>query len=152
MEVQIKKIDSIDIELMNLLLLADPSIDHIKRYISDSYKFVAIHDGETIGIIIVTRIDELKVEIINVAVDEEFQGKGIGKKLIQSAIQFSKSLNVQRIEIGTGNSSLMQLALYQKLGFRIFEIWENHFLKNYEEDIFENGIQCRDMIRLKIDL
>jgi len=152
MEVVIKKIESIDEVPMDLLLLADPSIDHIRKYINGSFIFVALFDELTVGAVIVLRLDESTMEIINVSVNEDYQGIGIGKKLIQKAIDLCRELNAQRIEIGTGNSSLMQLGFYQKCGFRIHEIWEDHFTKNYEEEIYENGIQCKDMIRLKIDL
>ena len=152
MEVIIKKIESIDEVPIDLLLLADPSIEHVRRYIDGSFIFAAIYDELTVGVVVVLRLDDSTMEIINVSVNEDYQGKGIGKKLIQKAIGLCRDLNAHRIEIGTGNSSLMQLGLYQKCGFRIHEIWEDHFVKNYEDEIYENGIQCRDMIRLKIDL
>ena len=152
MEVIIKKLESMDKVPMDLLLLADPSIEHIKQYLYDSFIFVATYDEVTVGVVVVSRLDESAMEIINVSVNEHFQGTGIGKKLIHKAIDFCRDMHSQRIEIGTGNSSLMQLGFYQKCGFRIYEIWEDHFVKNYEEEIYENGIQCRDMVRLKIDL
>ncbi len=152
MEVVIKKLESMDKVPMDLLLLADPSIEHIKQYLDGSFIFVAIYDELTVGVVVVWRLDESTMEIINVSVNEDYQGMGIGKKLIQKAIDLCRELNAHRIEIGTGNSSLTQLGFYQKCGFRIHEIWEDHFIKNYEEEIYENGIQCKDMIRLKIDL
>ena len=36
----------------------------------------------------------------------------------------------------------------QKCGFRITGIDIDFFIRCYQEEIFENGIQCRDMIRL----
>ncbi|MCA9766887.1 MAG: hypothetical protein KC455_10775 [Carnobacterium sp.] len=54
--------------------------------------------------------------------------------------------------LGTGNSSIGQLALYQKYHFRIIGIDTNFFTKYYTSNIFENGIQCMDMIRLSQDL
>ncbi len=56
------------------------------------------------------------------------------------------------MEIGTGNSSVNQLSLYQKCGFRITGIEHDYFTKHYEEEIVENGLLCRDMIRLSLDL
>ena len=64
----------------------------------------------------------------------------------------SKASGYKTIEVGTGNSSIGQLALYQKCGFRITSIDRDFFIRNYEDDIFENGIWCRDMIRLSQDL
>ena len=91
---------------------------------------------------------KLTVEIKNVAVKPEFQGQGIGSYLIENVVQIA-SLNRQKsICIGTANSSLGQLYLYQKLGFDISEIRKNFFIDNYKEPIYENGIQAKHMIML----
>ncbi|WP_298614537.1 hypothetical protein [uncultured Odoribacter sp.] len=58
----------------------------------------------------------------------------------------------QMLEVGTGNAGIGQLALYQKCGFTIIEIDFDFFRKNYTESIFENGIECRHMVRLSMDL
>lgn len=39
--------------------------------------------------------------------------------MLSHAIQIAKEMNIKTVEIGTGNSSVSQLALYQKYGFRI---------------------------------
>ena len=89
-------------------------------------------------------------EIINLAVEEGLQGKGIGKLLIKHSIQTAKQMGFKTVEIATGNSSIYQLALYQKEGFRMTGIDHDFFIRNYQEPIFENGIECRDLIRLSI--
>ncbi len=50
---------------------------------------------------------------MNVAVVEEEHGRGIGKQLVLDAIKVAKKKGYKTIEIGTGNSSIGQLALYQ---------------------------------------
>lgn len=92
------------------------------------------------------------VELVNVAVSEGQQGKGFGKQLVMHAIREAGKEGYQTIEIGTGNSSIGQLALYQKCGFRVVGVDADFFIRHYSEEIFENGIQCRDMIRLSQDL
>ncbi len=92
------------------------------------------------------------IELVNIAVKEEKQGMGIGRFMILDAIERTKFLGVKTLEVGTGNSSLGQLVLYQKLGFRIVGIDRDFFIKYYKEEIIENGIICIDMIRLSIDL
>lgn len=54
--------------------------------------------------------------------------------------------------VGTGNSSLDQLAFYQKGGFRICGVDRDFFVQNYDQQIVENAIQCLDMIRLSMEL
>lgn len=77
---------------------------------------------------------------------------GIGKKLIEHSIQTARLQGFKTLEIGTGNSSIGQLALYQKCGFRVTGVDRDYFVRHYKEPIFERGIQCKDMIRLSMDL
>ena len=56
------------------------------------------------------------------------------------------------IEVGTGNSGVGQLYLYQKCGFRIVGVDRDFFVRHYPQPIVENGLLCRDMIRLAQDL
>ncbi|WP_410515210.1 GNAT family N-acetyltransferase [Paenibacillus sp. BR2-3] len=137
---------------IELLLLADPSEEIIKEYLARGQCFVAHINEEIIGALVLIRTRPETVEIVNIAVREDFQGKGIGKKLIFNAMEKAKEQNAKTIEIGTGNSSIDQLMIYQKCGFRITGIDRDFFTRHYKEEIHENGIQCRDMIRLGLDL
>lgn len=137
---------------LELLLLADPSENKIKDYLNQGTCFVFIKEKETLGAYVLAPVDKNIVEIMNVAVEESEQGKGIGKLLILDAIERAKQAGYKRIEIGTGNSSIGQLALYQKCGFRLTSIEKDYFTKNYSEPIIENGIRCVDRINLSIDL
>lgn len=135
-----------------LLLMADPSIEMINKYLGKGECFVAEKGGQIIGVYVLLPIDSDKVELINIAVSENYQGRGIGKQLVLDAINTARKKGFKTIEVGTGNSSIGQLALYQKCGFRITCIDFDFFTKNYPEEIYENGIQCRDMIRLTQEL
>ena len=137
---------------MNLLLLADPSEEQVISYAHEGDCFVAVAHDEVVGVYVLLQKGEHTAEIMNVAVAEYMQGQGLGKKLVLHALEVAKSLGLTKVEIGTGNSSIGQLALYQKCGFRITGIVENFFVDNYPEPIFENGIQCRDMIRLTFNV
>lgn len=136
----------------DLLLLADPSINLINEYLKLSDVFIAKQNEKTIGVIVILPLTSETVEIKNIAVNPEYQGKGIGSFLIENSIQTTISNDQKSICIGTANSSIGQLCLYQKLGFEITEIQKNFFLKNYTEPIYENGIQAKHMILLKKSL
>ena len=135
---------------MELLLLADPSETSIEKYIHKSKVFVTVEDTLIVGVYVLMEMAPGKAEIMNVAVAETHQGKGIGKALVQHAIKSARLLGMESIEIGTGNSSIQELALYQKCGFRLKEIIHDYFVDNYDEPIFENSIQCRDMVLLQL--
>lgn len=135
-----------------LFLLADPSKEMIEKYIRDSDIYCAKLNNELVGVYVLTKPSQDIIELKNIAVEPTHQGKGIGKKLVVHAINNAKTMGVKRIEVGTGNSSLSQLAFYKKCGFKIVGVEKDFFTKNYSEQIIENGIVCTDMIRLAIKL
>lgn len=135
-----------------LLYLADPSKESINDYISRGNLYVASIENEVVGAYVILKTRPLTAEIMNISVNEAYQKKGIGKVLIEHAISTSKNLNIKTLEVGTGNSSIDQLAFYQKCGFRIVGVDKDFFKKHYNEKIIENGIECVDMIRMSMDL
>ncbi|TFE00800.1 N-acetyltransferase [Jeotgalibacillus sp. R-1-5s-1] len=148
----IERLHSISPDAMDLLLLADPSEEVIHSYVHRGFCYAAYLNESLTGIYVLLPTRPQTIELVNIAVDDKCQGQGIGKKLVLHAIEESRKLHYHTIEIGTGNSSLPQLGLYQKCGFRITGIDHDFFTRHYSEPIFENGIQCRDMIRLSMDL
>lgn len=149
---EIKRLEKQEKVPLELLLLADPSKIIVEDYVAKGECFIAENEEQTIGVYVLLPTRPQTVEIVNVAVAEDYQGKGIGKLLVSHAIRVAKTQGYKTIEIGTGNSSIGQLALYQKCGFRIVSVDHNYFIKHYSEEIYENGIQCIDMIRLSQDL
>lgn len=136
----------------SLLLLADPSHQQIQTYLKTGIGYQAIIDDQVVGVYVLQLRSTGHYELMNIAVLEAHQGKGIGKTLLQHAIDYCRQKQAHTLEIGTGNSSLSQLAFYQKLGFRIVRVIPNFFVTHYDEPIFENGIQCRDMLILSMQL
>ncbi|WP_066290876.1 GNAT family N-acetyltransferase [Bacillus sp. FJAT-29937] len=137
---------------IELLLLADPSLKLVEEYTQRGECFVAEMDGQIVGVYVLLQTRPETVELVNIAVIETHQGHGIGKQLIIHAIQTAKLSGYKTMEVGTGNSSIGQLALYQKCGFRMTGIDLDFFTRHYPEEIIENGILCRDMVRLSQDL
>lgn len=137
---------------IDLLFLADPSVSIIENYIEREKCFVTEIEGEIVGEYVLLPTRPETVELVNVAVSPTHQGKGIGKSLVKNSIKQATQDGYKTIEVGTGNSGLAQLALYQKCEFRIIGVDTDFFVRNYSEDIFENGIQCRDMVRMSQQL
>ena len=124
----------------------------MEAYLAEGECYVAEEKGEIDWRLCdCAELSATAMEIKNIAVREDRQGQGIGKQLLQAAIQVAKNKGYEQVEIGTGNSSIGQLALYQKCGFRISSVIPNFFVDHYDEVIIENGIQCTDMIRLTLD-
>lgn len=132
----------------SLLLLADPSKEMIDGYLGPSQIYIAEQGGKIVGTMVLQPLGNNLIEIKNIAVLEELQGKGIGKYLIENAIQIAREMKMRYIQIGTANSSIGQLYLYQKMGFEIEGVKRNYFTDNYMEKIYENGIEAKHMIML----
>ncbi|RBP25567.1 acetyltransferase (GNAT) family protein [Bacillus mycoides] len=152
MKMDIRKLNEGEQLPMELLLLADPSREIVEEYVNRGECFITEIEQQTIGVYVLLPTRPETVELVNVAVVEDQHGRGIGKRLVLDAIRVAKTKGYKTIEIGTGNSSVGQLALYQKCGFRIIGVDMDFFVRHYSEKIFENGIQCKDMVRLSQDL
>ncbi|MVP00845.1 GNAT family N-acetyltransferase [Paenibacillus lutrae] len=137
---------------MDLLLSADPSEVIVEEYLRRGQCFIALMKETVIGEYVLLPTRPETIELVNVAVAEEYQGQGVGKNLVNHAVKQARDSGYRTIEVGTGNSSVDQLALYQKCGFRMTGIDRDFFIRHYPEEIYENGIQVRDMVRLSQDL
>ena len=96
---------------MALLLEADPSEQKVKAYLQKSNCFVAKLAEKMIGVYVLLPIQEDTIELMNIAVEPALQGKGIGRILLQHAIESAKRLGAKRLELGTGTFGY-QLTFY----------------------------------------
>ncbi|WP_419884221.1 GNAT family N-acetyltransferase [Peribacillus sp. B-H-3] len=149
---EIRKLHNGEKYPMNLLLEADPSEEIVKEYLTRGECYTAWDERQIAGVYVLLPTRPETAELVNVAVAKEKRGKGIGKELVMHAVMSAKEKGFKTIEVGTGNSSIDQLAFYQKCGFRMNGIDKDFFIKHYHEEIYENGIRCRDMVRLSQDL
>lgn len=145
---KIRKLDRTESPPWELLALADPSRVIVEGYVKSGIVYVGEEAGEIVGAYVLKETQKVIAEIMNIAVHERFQNRGLGKQLLSHAIEETSRRGYARLEIGTGNSSIHQLKLYQQCGFRIVGIDFDYFIRNYDEPIYENGLVCRDMIRL----
>lgn len=135
-----------------LLLLADPSMEAIGDYLQRGTCYVVCAEAQMIGVCVLLKTRPFTMELVNLAVAEEWQGKNIAKRLIRHVVEVAKEEGAKVLEVGTGNAGIGQLALYQKCGFTIIGVEFDFFRKHYTEKIVENGIECRHMIRMSMDL
>lgn len=152
MDIKITKLECNTEAPMDLLLLADPSEELVRSYLEKGVCYTAQWNEEVLAVALIMETQAKTMEVMNLAVKEEYQNKGIGKQLLLHVIEEIKKGDAKTIEIGTGNPGVVQMLLYQKCGFRIIGIDFDFFRRTHPEPIFENGIECRDMIRMRIDL
>ena len=79
--------------------------------------FFAILDGEVVGTAAMIQTDKGIYELAKMAVARQFQGLGIGKKLLRRCIDFSKEKEATEIFLITNDSLKPALSLYLSFDF-----------------------------------
>lgn len=133
-----------------LLLTADPSIVRVRQCLSSGVTFVGEEDGRVVAAAVL-ELAGASAEIHTIAVVEERRRRGLGRAMLLHLIGYAAGAAARRVEVGTGNSSVAQLAFYQRVGFRIVGVVPG-FFDSDQPPIIEDGIPCRDMVRLALEL
>jgi ribosomal protein S18 acetylase RimI-like enzyme len=141
---------SSEVAPLALLLLADPSVHHIRSYLPGSTVFVG-DEGQRPVAVAVLKMSQCDAELWNLAVAGHRQRCGLGRTLLAHAVRWARESGARRLHVGTGNSSFGPMAFYQKYGFRMVEVTRD-FFAGYEPPIVENGIPCRDMVLFSLDI
>ena len=137
-------------ELMDLFLLADEQEEMVLKYLNRGRVFVLEDSGEIKAECLVTDEGFGVLEIKNIAVKPQYQGKSYGKAMIEFLIRkFGKDFSV--IQVGTGDSPLT-VPFYEKCGFVRHHVVKDFFIENYDHPIIEAGVQLRDMVYLRRDM
>lgn len=98
----------------DLLFLADPSEKLLNDYLKPGRCRVVEVNNELIGVYVLLATCPDTVELVNVAVREDVQGRGIGRTLVMHALETARRERFRTMELSTGNSSVAQLRLCQR--------------------------------------
>ena len=100
---EIRKLYPDELPPMHLLLLADPSRELVEDIFGEvGTCFVAMDENDNRRVCFVQKDREL-IEIMNIAVDEQYHGRGIGKQLIDTcrfAMQGNRDIKRLKSERG----------------------------------------------------
>lgn len=66
-------------------------------------------------------------QVCNIAVDEEYRNKGIGKSILNSIINLCKERDVKKVFLEVSETNVNALGLYKKVGFTIIGQRENYY-------------------------
>ena len=146
---EIRKVETDKKEYMPLLLLADEQEDMIDRYLERGDMYV-LENGGVKAVCVVTDEGEGILEIKNLAVSPESQGKGYGRRMIRFVADSYRD-RFKVLYVGTGDSPAT-VPFYEKCGFRRSHVVRNFFTEHYDHPIYECGRQLVDMVYLKMEL
>ena len=144
MEIREVKLDKK--QYLSLLLLADEQEDMIDRYLEKGTMYV-LDDGGIKGECVVTDEGDGVLELKNIAVEPDCQGRGYGKALVDFIVKTYQG-RYTVLQVGTGDSPLT-VPFYEKCGFVRSHRVKNFFTDNYDHPIYECGVRLVDMVYLR---
>lgn len=123
---------------MEKRIFRDPwTLEHFRAELYKSpysYSHVALWQGKIIGYVIVWCIvDEL--HIANLAVDLPYRRMGIGRGLLQFALDLGRQKGMKRALLEVRRSNVGAIALYRKFGFQQVGIRRHYYRPEGEDAI-----------------
>lgn len=80
---------------------------------------VVYDDGKAVGGGAIRRYDEEMIELKRVFVHNDYQGRGIGSRLVSLLMEWAAELGYRRMILETGELLSESCAVYRKLGFEV---------------------------------
>ncbi|WP_242939823.1 GNAT family N-acetyltransferase [Roseburia sp. 499] len=80
---------------------------------------VVYEDNKPIGGGAIRKYDEEDIELKRVFVHSEYQGHGVGTKLVSLLVEWAAELGYKRIILETGKILSEACAVYKKIGFQV---------------------------------
>jgi GNAT superfamily N-acetyltransferase len=112
--------------LLPILLLAD---DVAPDYVDDGDLW-AFGRGAVEGVVLTVPADEDgTVELRNVAVREESQGRGVGLAMVSAVLGALRARGWRRAVVGTGTADPLTYVFYQRCGFRPHHVERDVFTR-----------------------
>lgn len=94
--------------------------------------WIMLDREEIIGTAALKRMDECRCELKSLYLYERFQGRGLGRKLLETVIEEAAESGYREMYLDTLSTSARALILYEKAGF----VRTERYNKNYDADIF----------------
>ena len=140
--------------LRHLFELADDSSTQIDSYIHLGRVLVARNArGEILGHLqLIPTASADTVELKSIAVREDHQRTGIGRRLVDRALAICREEGVRTVTVTTATADLDNVRFYQRCGFRATTIERDVFTeaKGYPPQLEANGIPVRDSITFTV--
>ena len=121
--VEIRRVETNKKQYLALLLLADEQEDMIDRYLERGSMYVLEDDGVKAECVVTDEGGGV-LELKNIAVEPDFQGKGYGKALVDFLIR-TYAGQYMLLQVGTGDSP-STIPFYESCGF-----CRHHLVKNF---------------------
>ena len=101
-----------------------------------AYYYVYIENNKLLGYIS-TSFDGDVIEILNFCVDKNYQGKGIGKKLLAYVLSILYSKGAKSSILEVRESNIKAISLYKKMGYKEISIRKNYYSNGENAKVLE---------------
>lgn len=98
-------------------------VDEVIDYIKDSDAYIAYENNDPVGYFILKSDPDNIVELKSIAIKETFQGRGLGKQLMQHILEVTKGKKIYLVTHPKNNTGIF---MYLKHGFEIVGWSENY--------------------------
>jgi ribosomal protein S18 acetylase RimI-like enzyme len=120
-----------------------------KFLVAELPTYLAKTRKNVVGFISFTTLSDDTI-IVALGILPRYQNAGIGRSLIEKVEAEAKKLGKKRLLVSTSNDDLPALALYQSLGFQIFEVKPNVIAEKHGKVLKGiGGLPIRDELRLQ---
>jgi GNAT superfamily N-acetyltransferase len=137
--------------LRPLFRLAEDSPAALDSYLHDGRVLVAVTGAEIVGHLQVVETGHPhRIELKNMAVREDLQGRGIGRRLVEAAAAVVVADGANELVVATAAADIGNLRFYQRQGFRMRSIERDAFTPatGYPPGLRIDGIDLRDRVWL----
>ncbi|WP_125982713.1 GNAT family N-acetyltransferase [Loigolactobacillus iwatensis] len=133
------------------LILAAGDEATVAAYLNQGDLFALQLDDLTIGVALFVPQDDRTIELKNLAIIANKREQGFGQYTLRHFFSYYQQHGYQTLLVGTANSSIKNIAFYQKMGMRLYAIKANYFATKQQPSV-ENGIQTLDLLMFKKNL
>ncbi len=92
--------------------------------------FFGKHNDQIVATVSLMQIDAETYELSKMAVTEEYQGKGIGKLLIEYSIKAAEEMGIKRLILYSNTKLTPAIHLYKKYGFKEIPLTNSHYKRS----------------------
>ena len=93
---------------------------------SYSKSYIMLYDNQVIGFIFAKILYD-EMEILNIGIDKQFQGKKYGKMLLEKMLNYAKENQISKVFLEVNTSNNKAINLYSSFGFITNRVRKNYY-------------------------
>lgn len=140
--------------LRTLFEMAEDSPAQLDAHLDAGELLVAVEGDRVVGHVQLVDTAEGRLEIRSLAVEPAFRRRGVGRSLIDAALDLGRARGRSAAIVATAAADVDNLRFYQRAGFRLRAVERDAFTeeRGYPPRLRVDGMDARDRVWLDIEL